>query len=124
MKRCNPEAEKELTILAVNLSGLDFYKPIAPGIVYLPSEHIQGVDGKNEAMCLHICTPAKLITVLETARIKQGRYYTINFLWKKYCGIIFPCPTKVMFCSKCFTEFDSSLYSKLAILKVAGKLNL
>ena len=124
MKRSNPDAEKELTVLAINLSGLEFYRPIAPGIVYIPTEHIQGVDGKSEAMCMHICKPAKFISALEDARKGQGRFYEINYLWKQHCGIIFPCSTKVMFCSKCFIEFDGSLYTKLAILGAAGKLKL
>ena len=124
MKRSNPEAEKELTVLAVNISGIEFFKPIAPGIVYIPSESIQGVDGKLEAMCMHICKPAKFITALNEARNGQGRHYELNYIWKQNCGIIFPCSTKVMFCSKCFIEFDGTLYTKLAILGAAGKLNL
>ena len=124
MKRSNPEAEKELTVLAIEISGKDFYKPIAPCIVYIPSQSIQGVDGKLEAMCMHICKPAKFITKLKEARTGQGRGYEIDHIWKQNCGIIFPATTKVMFCSKCFIEFDGSLYSKLAIIKVAGKLNL
>ena len=124
MKRSNPDAEKELTVLAINLSGIDYFKPIDPGIVYIPSESIKGVDGKLEVMCMHICKPAKFITALKEARTGQGRHYEINHIWKQHCGIIFPCSTKVMFCSKCFIEFDGSLYSKLAIIGAAGKLKL
>jgi hypothetical protein len=124
VKRSNPEAEKELTILAINISGVDVYKPIAPGIVYIPTESIQGIDGKKEPMCMHICKPAKFITKLREARTGQGVGYEINYIWKQNCGIIFSTGAKVMHCSKCFIEFDESLYSKLTILGMAGKLNL
>jgi hypothetical protein len=124
MKRLNPEANKELTITAVNLSGKDIYKSIAPSIVYIPSEQITNVKGQLEPMVMHVCKPAKLVEALTNRKANSGREFDIPTIWKKYCGLIFVHTPTALFCSKCFTEFDGQLYKKLTIINAAGTLKL
>ena len=124
MKHLNPKAAKELTVLAVNISGKDKYKSIAPSIVYFPSESITNVKGELEPMAMHICKPAKLVEALTSRKENGGREFDIPAIWKKYCGLIFVHTPTSLFCSKCFIEFDGLLYKKLTIIRAAGTLKL
>lgn len=123
MKQLNPDAQKELTVLAVTLSGADRFKAIGPSIVYLPTEAIISLKGGVEPLVFHVCRAAKLLTALK-ARVYGGREYELLNIWKQHCGIIFPVSSKVLFCSKCFYEFDGKLYTMLTVFTAAGKLTL
>jgi len=124
MKRLNPEAAKELTVLAVTISGKDQFKSIAPSIVYIPSESITNVKGELEPMVMHVCKPAKLVEALTSRKENGGREFDVPAIWKKHCGLIFVHTPTSLFCSKCFIEFDGLLYKKLAIIQAAGTLKL
>jgi len=123
MKRLNPEAIKELTVKAVNISGTDIFKALAPAIVYLPKESIINIKGKQEPLVLHICKPARLLEALK-ANKSESRASDLTSIWKVQCGIIFPFSKELMFCSKCFSEFDGTLYCKLALIRAAETLKL
>lgn len=123
MKRLNPEANKELTLLAIKLSGAEKFKAIAPSIVYIPGEDIINIKGDHEPLVMHACKPAKLVDSLSN-RKEGGRQYELNNIWKQHCGIIFVHTPESLFCSKCFIEFDGSLYKKLSIIRAAGALKL
>jgi len=124
MKRLNPDAQKELTVLAVKLSGTEQYKAIGPSIVFIPNEQIVNVKGEMEPLVLHVCRAAKLLAALNDRKDKNGRQYDLFNIWKQHCGIIFPFSPQVMFCSKCFGEFDGKLYKMLSVIAAAGKLVL
>lgn len=124
MKRLNPDAAKELTVLAVTISGKDHYKSIGTGIVYVPHESITNVKGELEPMVLHMCKPAKLVEALTSRKPNSGREFEIPNIWKQYCGLIFVHTPTSLFCSKCFIEFDGLLYKKLTIIRAAGTLKL
>jgi len=124
MKRLNPEAAKELTVIAVTISGKDQYKSIAPSIVFIPSEQITNVKGQLEPMVMHVCKPAKLVEALQSRKENSGREFDISAIWKKHCGLIFVHTPESLFCSKCFIQFDGALYKKLTIIATAGKLKL
>lgn len=123
MKRLNPEANKDLTVKAIILSGDQVaFKAIEPCIVLLPNIKIQNIQGKPEPLVFHICKPAKLVTALSDSNV-QAEYEIID-IWKKTCGILFTHTADSMFCSTCMKEYDGSLYKKLAVVMAAGKLKL
>lgn len=119
-----PEAEKNLTSLAVKLSGPDEYKAIAPGIVFLPNVIITNIRGNPEPKAMHLCKPAKLVDLLTNRKENGGREWDIDAIWNQYAGIIFPHTKDSLFCSRCFKEFRGDLYKKLAIIQAAGKLKI
>ena len=123
MKHLNPEANKDLTVKAIKLSGDQvIFKAIEPCIVLLPTVKVQNIHNKLEPLVFHICKPAKLVTALSNIDVLAE--YAVIDVWKKMCGILFTYSSESMFCSNCMKEYDGSLYKKLTIIMSAGKLKL
>jgi len=114
--------DKKYTLLAVSISNSLGLKPIEPRIVYMPESKMLNIaTNLYESIIFHICHPSTFIKALSSASDTSPHIHLT--LWKYYCCIIFPSKDN-MFCHKCFTEFDSSLSKKIAVIRAAGTLNL